>query len=174
MSFHCRLFSNITVVFPILWAEFCQRFLELTGSAYPKVRWSARRALRSRGGVGRFERGLVSRRAREAEKRDGEVRFPVRPSLRELELALPSLRFTSGVFLVESTDPNAVRPAPRYFIITTTCHSSTLPPGTSRSLCLRSLKPAEDKDRASRSRRGASLCSSTDADGMPPCSNEWP
>ena len=131
-------------------------------------------ALRSRGGVGRFERGLVSRRAREAEKRDGEVRFPVRPSLRELELALPSLRFTSGVFLVESTDPNAVRPAPRYFIITTTCHSSTLPPGTSRSLCLRSLKPAEDKDRASRSRRGASLCSSTDAGGMPPCSNEWP
>ena len=147
---------------------------KLTGSAYPKVRWSARRALRSRGDTGRFERGLVSRRAREAEKRDGEVRFPVRPFLRELELALPSLRFTSGVFLVESTEPNAVRPAPRYFITTTTCHSSTLPPGTSRSLCLRSLKPAEDKDRASRSRRGASLCSSTDADGMPPCSNEWP
>ena len=163
----------LLVVFPILGAEFCPRFLELTGSAYPKVRWSARRALRSRGGVGRFERGLVSRRAREAEKRDGEVRFPVRPSLRELELALPSLRFTSGVFLVESTDPNAVRPAPRYFIITTTCHSSTLPPGTSRSLCLRSLKPAEDTDRASRSRRGTSLCSSTDADVMPPCSNEW-
>ena len=90
--------------------------------------------------MGCFERGLVSRRAREAEERDGdgEVRFPVRPSLRELELALPSLRFTSGVFLVESTEPNAVRPAPRYFIATTTRHSLTLPPGTSRSLCPRS------------------------------------
>ena len=87
--------------------------------------------------MGRFERGLVSRRAREAEKRDGKVRFPVRPSLRELELALPSLRFAPGVFLVESTEPHAVRPAPRYFIATTTRHVLTLPPGTSRSLCPR-------------------------------------
>ena len=93
---------------------------------------------------------MVSGRAREAEKRDGEVRFPVRPSLSELELALPFLRFTSGVFLVESTEPDAVRSAPRYFITTTTRHSLTLPPGTSRSLCPRSLEPAEDKDRARR------------------------
>ena len=75
---------------------------------------------------------------------------------------------------LEYPGPNAVRPAPRYFITTTTRRSLTLPPGTSRSSCPRSLKPAEDKDRASRSGRGASLCSSTDADGMPPCSNEWP
>ena len=54
----------------------------------------------------------------------------------------------------------------RYFIATTTRHSLTLPPGTSRSLCPRSLEPAEDTDRASRSRRGASLCSSTGAGGM--------
>ena len=96
---------------------------------------------------------MVSQRAREAEKRDGEVRFPVRPSLRELELALSSLRFTSGVFLVESTEPNAVRPAPGYFIATTTRHGLTLPPGTSQSLCPRSLEPAEDKDRASATTR---------------------
>ena len=138
------------------------------------MRWSARRALRSRGDTGCFERGLVSRRAREAEKRDGEVRFPVRPSLRELELALPFLRFTSGVFLVESTDPNAVRPAPRYFIITTTCHSSTLPPGTSRSLCPRSLEPAEDKDRASSRTRKSSLSSFRGSHHDTMNSNAWP
>ena len=174
MSFHCRLFSNITVVFPIFWSEFVPPFLELTGSAYPKVRWSARRALRSRGGVGRFERGLVSRRAREAEKRDGEVRFSVRPCLPELELSALSFILHPPSVPLEYRGMIARHIESRYFIATTTRHSLTLPPGTSRSLCPRSLEPAEDKDRASRSRRGASLCSSTDADGMPPCSNEWP
>ena len=42
MSFHCRLFSNITVVFPILSYRNVRKPIELTGSAYPKVRWSAR------------------------------------------------------------------------------------------------------------------------------------
>ena len=37
----------------------------------------------------------------------------------------------------------------RYFIATTTGHTLTLPPGTSRSLCPKSLEPAEDKDHAS-------------------------
>ena len=60
---------------------------KLTISINPKVRWSALRALRSRGDTGRFERSLVSRRAREAEKRDGKVRFSVRPCLPELELS---------------------------------------------------------------------------------------
>ena len=174
MSFHCRLFSNITVVFPIFRPEFWSGFIELTGSAYPKVRWSARRALRSRGGVGRFERGLVSRRAREAEKRDGEVRFSVRPCLPELELSALSFILHPPSVPLEYRGMIARHIESRYFIATTTRHSLTLPPGTSRSLCPRSLEPAEDKDRASRSRRGASLCSSTGADGMPPCSNEWP
>ena len=158
--------------------DFCGRILpqllELTGSAYPKVRWSARRALRSRGGVGRFERGLVSRRAREAEKRDGEVRFSVRPCLPELELSALSFILHPPSVPLEYRGMIARHIESRYFIATTTRHSLTLPPGTSRSLCPRSLEPAEDKDRASRSRRGASLCSSTGADGMPPCSNEWP
>ena len=86
------------VVFQIFWSEFRPTFLELTGSAYPKVRWSARRALRSRGGVGRFERGLVSRRACEAEKRDGEVRFSVRPCLPELELSALSFILLRRLF----------------------------------------------------------------------------
>ena len=37
------------------------------------------------------------RRARKAEKRDGEVLFPARPFLPELEVALPSLHFRSVV-----------------------------------------------------------------------------
>ncbi len=87
--------------------EFCAEHPKLTGSAYPKVRWSARRALRSRGGVGRFERGLVSRRAREAEKRDGEVRFSVRPCLPELGLGLPSFHSRPPSLFVEYPGPNA-------------------------------------------------------------------
>ena len=74
----------VAVVFPIFRPEFWADWREHTGSANPKVRWSARRALRSRGDTGRLERRLVSRRAREAEKRDGEVRFSVRPCLPEL------------------------------------------------------------------------------------------
>ena len=88
-------------------AELCPRFLELTGSAYPKVRWSARRALRSRGDTGCFERGLVSRRAREAEKRDGEVRFSVRPCLPELGMGLPSFHSRPPSLFVEYPGPNA-------------------------------------------------------------------
>ena len=82
-------------------------FLELTGSAYPKVRWSARRALRSRGDTGRLERRLVSRRAREAEKRDGEVRFSVRPCLPELGMGLPSFHSRPPSLFVEYPGPNA-------------------------------------------------------------------
>ena len=165
---------QLTSFFPILSYRNVRKPIELTGSAYPKVRWSARRALRSRGGVGRFERGLVSRRAREAEKRDGEVRFSVRPCLPELELSALSFILHPPSVPLEYRGMIARHIESRYFIATTTRHSLTLPPGTSRSLCPRSLEPAEDKDRASRSRRGASLCSSTGADGMPPCSNEWP
>ena len=54
---------------------------------------------RSRDGVGRSESRLASRRARRGENHDGEVRFPARPSLRELEVALPSLHFASAIFV---------------------------------------------------------------------------
>ena len=74
---------------------------------HPLVRWSARRALRSRGDTGRFERGLVSRRAREAEKRDGEVRFSVRPCLPELGMGLPSFHSRPPSLFVEYPGPNA-------------------------------------------------------------------
>ena len=116
---------------------------------HPLVRWSARRALRSRGDTGRFERGLVSRRAREAEKRDSEVRFSVRPCLPELELSALSFILRPSSVPLEYRGMNARHIESRYFIATTTRHSLTLPPGTSRSLCPRSLEPAEDKDRAS-------------------------
>ena len=161
MSFHCCSDLDVTVVFPILSYRNIRNFLELTSSAYPKRRWSARRALRSRGDTGCFERGLVSRRAREAEKRDGEVRFSVRPCLPELELSALSFILHPPSVPLEYRGMIARHIESRYFIATTTRHSLTLPPGTSRSSCPRSLKPAEDKDRASRSRRGASLCSST-------------
>ena len=46
--------------------------------------------LGSRGGGGRSARRLASRREREVEKRDGAVRFYVRPFLPELEVVLPS------------------------------------------------------------------------------------
>ena len=131
-------------------------------------------ALRTRGDTRRFERGLVSRRTREAEKRGNEVRFSVRPCLLELELStlsfiLPpsSVPFQYRVMIARHVES-------RCSIPTITRHSLTLPPGTSLSLCSRLLELTEDKDRASRSRRGASLCSSTGAGGMPPCSNEWP
>ena len=58
----------------------------------------------------RLERRLISRRACEAEKRDSEVRFPARPSLRELEVPPPSLHFTSVVCSFISRLSNAVRP----------------------------------------------------------------
>ena len=87
--------------------EFVHLFLELTGSANPKVRWSARRALRSRGDTGRLERRLVSRRAREAEKRDGQVRFSVRPCLPELGMGLPSFHSRPPSLFVEYPGPNA-------------------------------------------------------------------
>ena len=54
---------------------------------------------RSRDGAGRSESRLASRRARRGENHDGEVRFPARPSLRELEVALPSLHFASAIFV---------------------------------------------------------------------------
>jgi hypothetical protein len=123
---------------------------------------------------GRSERRAVLSRAHGAEQRDGQVRFSVRPCLPELELSALSFILHPLSVPLEYRGMIARHIESRYFIATTTRHSLTLPPGTSRSLCPRSLEPAEDKDRASRSRRGASLCSSTDADGMPPCSNEWP
>ena len=109
------------------------------------MRWSARRALRSRGGVGRFERGLVSRRAREAEKRDGEVRFSVRPCLPELELSALSFILHPPSVPLEYRGMIARHIESRYFIATTTRHSLTLPPGTSRSLCPRSLEPPKNQ-----------------------------
>ena len=54
---------------------------------------------RSRDGAGRSESRLASRRARRGENHDGEVRFPARPSLREFEVALPSLHFASAIFV---------------------------------------------------------------------------
>ena len=54
---------------------------------------------RSRDGAGRSERRLARSTAREVEKSDCEVRFSARPSLPELEVALPSLHFTSAVFV---------------------------------------------------------------------------
>ena len=48
---------------------------------------------RSRDGAGRSERRLARSTAREVEKSDCEVRFSARPSLPELEVALPSLHF---------------------------------------------------------------------------------
>ena len=52
---------------------------------------------RSRDGAGRSERRLARSTAREVEKSDCEVRFSARPSLPELEVALPSLHSTSVV-----------------------------------------------------------------------------
>ena len=57
--------------------------------------------LRSRGGGGRSARRLAFRREREVEKRDGEVRFYVRPSLPELEVTLPSFISRPSSFPVE-------------------------------------------------------------------------
>ena len=95
------------------------------------MRWSARRALRSRGDTGRLERRLVSRRAREAEKRDGEVRFFVRPCLPELgmERSRPFILRPPSLFPVEYRGPIARHIESRYSIATTTRHSLTLPPG---------------------------------------------
>ena len=87
--------------------EFVSFPISAEGSANPKVRWSARRALRSRGDTGRLERRLVSRRAREAEKRDGEVRFSVRPCLPELGMGLPSFHSRPPSLFVEYPGPNA-------------------------------------------------------------------
>ena len=126
--------------------EFCAEHPKLTGSAYPKVRWSARRALRSRGDTGCFERGLVSRRAREAEKRDGEVRFSVRPCLPELELSPLSFILHPPSVPLEYRGMIARHIESRYFTTTTTRHSLTLPPGTSRSFCLRSLELPKNQD----------------------------
>ena len=97
-----------------------------------------------------FERGLVSRRAREAEKRDGEVRFYVRPFLPELEVTLPSFisRPPSSVS-VECRGPTARHVECRCSITTSTHYSLTLPPGTSLSLCPRSLELTEEEGRAS-------------------------
>ena len=159
--------------------SFFRRFLikklsKLKVSAYPKVRWSARRALRSRGDTGCFERGLVSRRAREAEKRDGEVRFSVRPCLPELELSALSFILHPPSVPLEYRGMIARHIESRYFITTTTRHSLTLPPGTSRSLCPRSLEPAEDKDRASSRTRKSSLSSFRGSHHDTMNSNEWP
>ena len=52
---------------------------------------------RSRDGAGRSERRLARSTAREVEKSDCEVRFSARPSLPELEVALPSRHSTSVV-----------------------------------------------------------------------------
>jgi hypothetical protein len=52
---------------------------------------------RSRDGAGRSERRLARSTAREVEKSDREVRFSARPSLPELEVALPSRHSTSVV-----------------------------------------------------------------------------
>ena len=131
-------------------------------------------ALRSRGGAGRFERGLVSRRAREAEKRDGEVRFSVRPCLPELELSALSFILHPPSVPLEYRGMIARHIESRYFITTTTRHSLTLPPGTSRSLCPRSLEPAEDKDRASSRTRKSSLSSFRGSHHDTMNSNEWP
>ena len=112
-----------------------------------------RRALRSRGDTGCFERGLVSRRAREAEKRDGEVRFSVRPCLPELELSALSFILHPPSVPLEYRGMIARHIESRYFIATTTRHSLTLPPGTSRSLCPRSLELPKNQGRASRRTR---------------------
>ena len=96
-----------------------------------------------------FERGLVSRRAREAEKRNGEVRFSVHPCLPEFELSALSFILRPSSVPLEYRGLNARHIESRYFIATTTGHTLTLPPGTSRSLCPKSLEPAEDKDHAS-------------------------
>ena len=173
---HCAslLRLQLTSFFSDLSYRNVRKPIELTGSAYPKVRWSARRALRSRGGVGRFERGLVSRRAREAEKRDGEVRFSVRPCLPELELSALSFILHPPSVPLEYRGMIARHIESRYFIATTTRHSLTLPPGTSRSLCPRSLKPAEDKNRASSRTRKSSLSSFRGSHHDTMNSNEWP
>ena len=99
-----RCFTATYVIFPTFPDK---KLSELKVSINPKVRWSARRALRSRGDAGRFERGLVSRRAREAEKRDGEVRFSVRPCLPELGMGLPSFHSRPPSLFVEYPGPNA-------------------------------------------------------------------
>jgi len=52
---------------------------------------------RSRDGAGRSERRLARSTAREVEKSDCEVRFSARPSLPELEVALPSLPIPPAV-----------------------------------------------------------------------------
>ena len=52
---------------------------------------------RSRDGAGRSERRLARSTAREVEKSDREVRFSARPSLPELEVALPSHHATSVI-----------------------------------------------------------------------------
>ena len=57
--------------------------------------------------TGRLERRLVSRRAREAEKRDGEVRFSVRPCLPELGMGLPSFHSRPPSLFVEYPGRNA-------------------------------------------------------------------
>ena len=133
--------------------EFVSFPISAEGSANPKVRWSARRALRSRGDTGRLERRLVSRRAREAEKRDGEVRFSVRPCLPELELSALSFILHPPSVPLEYRGMIARHIESRYFIATTTRHSLTLPPGTSRSLCPRSLELPKNQGRASRRTR---------------------
>ena len=53
----------------------------------------------TRAQVGRFERRLALWRAGEAEQRDGQVRFSVRPYFPELGLGLPCCHFTSAIFV---------------------------------------------------------------------------
>ena len=69
---------------------------------------------------------MASRRARRGENHGGEVRFPARPSLRELEVALPSSIPRSPSLSLEYRGTNARYVKSRYFIITVTHHIVTL------------------------------------------------
>ena len=57
--------------------------------------------------MGRSERRLARSRAHEAELRDVEVRFSVRPCLPELGLGLPSYVSRPPSLFVEYPGPNA-------------------------------------------------------------------
>ena len=57
--------------------------------------------------MGRSERRLARSRAHEAELRDAEVRFSVRPCLPELGLGLPSFHSRPPSLFVEYRGPNA-------------------------------------------------------------------
>ena len=83
------------------------------------------------------------------EKRDGAVRFYVRPFLPELEVTLPSFIPRPPSVPVEYRGPTARHVECRCSIITSTHYSLTLPPGTSLSLCPSSLELTEEEDRAS-------------------------